>query len=121
MFTISSIIEDISRGCTSNNMIEDYFSYRIVFFINEGGKSSKFYVDTSYSGLRRALENIIRNNLSVTNTVVISQTTAVKNGKAVCLQSRSYSFSLDRYFQQISGENSIGNRKRNTIGRYAIR
>ena len=121
MFTVSDILKDISRGCTSNNMIEDYFSYRIVFFVNEGDKSSKFYVDTSYSGLRRALENIIRNNLSVTNTVVISQTTTIKNGKCVCLQSRSYSFNLDGYFKQINGENSISNRKRNTIGRYAIR
>lgn len=32
MFTISNIIEDIDRGCLANNMIEDRFSYRIIFY-----------------------------------------------------------------------------------------
>ena len=35
MYTISNIIADIDRGCLSNNMVEDRFSYRIVFFVNE--------------------------------------------------------------------------------------
>jgi hypothetical protein len=70
--------------------------------------------------LRRSLENIIRNNLSVTNNLVIAETTVLKNGKSVCLQSRSYSFSLDGYFKQINGEY----KGRNGIagyGRYAVR
>lgn len=120
MYTVSDIIKDIERGCLANNMIEDKFSYRIIFFVNEGNVGSKHYINTPYSGLRKSLESIIRNHLSLTNTVVIAETTVLKNGKSVCLQSRSYSFSLDEYFRKISGEckNNSGNLM---YGRYAVR
>lgn len=104
MFTISDIINDINRGCAANNIVEDYFSYRIIFFINEGGKSTKNYIDTPYTGIRAALEKIIRNNLSVTYNVVISAVTVRKNGKCVCMQSKSYVFSLDEYLKRIGGD-----------------
>lgn len=122
MYTISNILADIDRGCAANNMVEDCFSYRIIFFVNENRKGSKQYVDTSYSGLRKALESIIRNHLSMTNSVVIAETTVLKNGKSVCLQSRSYSFSLDGYFKQISGGCREGNWNGNiAYGRCAVR
>lgn len=119
MYTVSDIITDINRGCVANNMVEDRFSYRIVFFVNEGNKGSKYYIDTVYSGLRKSLESIIRNYLSLTNNVVIAETTTLKNGKCVCLQSRSYSFSLEGYFKQISGENRDINRN-GKYNRYAV-
>ena len=122
MYTISDIIADINRGCIANNMVEDMFRYRIIFFVNDGNNSSKHYIDTPYNGLRRSLENIIRGYLSVTNNLVIAETTVLKNGKSVCLQSRSYSFSLDGYFKQINGECRNSNRNRNIMcGRYAAR
>ena len=98
----------------AHNMIEDRFRYRIVYFVNEGNNGSKHYIDTLYSDLRKSLENIIRSNLSVTNSVVIAETTVLKNGKSVCLQSKSYSFNLDEYFRKISGES----RDRNRSGNY---
>ncbi len=104
MYTISDIITDINRGCAANNMVEDRFSYRIIFFVNEGKRGTKRYMDASYGDLRKALENIIRNHLSLTNNIVIAETTVLKDGKCVCLQSRSYSFSLDEYFRRINGE-----------------
>lgn len=118
MYTVSDIITDINRGCVANNMVEDKFSYRIIFFVNEGKKGSKYYIDTAYSGLRKSLESIIRDYLSLTNNVVIAETTVLKNGKCVCLQSRSYSFSLDGYFRQISGEYGDSNRS-GKYSRYA--
>ena len=123
MFTITNIVEDISRGCLAHNMVEDCFSYRVVFFVNEGGKGSKFYVDTPYNGLWKALESIIKDNLSLTNTVVIAETTALKNGKCVCLQSRAYPFNLDGYFEKISGKCvNRNNISRNVMhGRHAVR
>lgn len=114
MYTVSDIVTDINRGCTANNMVEDRFSYRIVFFVNEGNKSSKHYIDTAYSSLRKSLESIIRNYLSLTNNVVIAETTVINNGKCICLQSRAYSFSLDGYFKQINGEC----RESNKSGKY---
>lgn len=120
MYTVSDIIADINRGCIANNMIEDMFSYRIIFYVNEGRKGSKHYIDTKYGDLRKALENIVRGNLSLTNNLVIAETTVLKDGKCICLQSRSYSFSLDQYFRQISGEYVDNSRKENiTYGRYA--
>lgn len=116
MYTVSDIIADINRGCTANNMVEDRFSYRIMFFVNGGNSSSRHYIDTSYNGLRKALESIIRENLSLTNCVVIAETTALKHGKCVILQKRAYSFSLDGYFKQISGE--CRNSGRNGNARY---
>ncbi len=104
MYTISNILSDIGSGTLANNMIETCFSYRIIYFVNENGKGKKFYVDTSYAGLREALENIIRENLSTTNTVVLAAITARKSGETVSLLSRSYPFSLGGYFQQICGE-----------------
>ena len=112
MYTVSNIIADIDRGCLSHNMIETCFSYRIIFFVNEGSKGTKHYIDTTYGDLRKTLENIIRGHLSVTNSVVIAKITALKNGKCVSLLSRSYAFSLDEYFYQIYGrcKNDSGNR-----------
>ncbi len=122
MYTISDIISDINRGCVANNMVEDKFLYRIVFSVNEGNSNSKHYIDTAYDSLRKSLEGIIRNHLSLTNSVVITEITTLKNGKYVHLQSRPYSFNLDGYFKRISGEG--GNSGRNgavRYGRYAMR
>ena len=112
MYTISSIFEDISRGCVANNLNEEYFSYRIIFFINENGIGTKHYVDTSYGGLRKALENIIRGNLTTTNAVVLAAVTVRKNEETISLLGRSYAFSLEGYFHQIYGrcKNDSGNR-----------
>ncbi len=121
MFTISDILQDIDRGCLSNNMVEDRFSYRIVFFVNENGRGTKHYIDSKYGDLRKSLESIIRGYLSVTNNIVIAETTALKNGRSVCLQSRAYSFSLDEYFRRLQGE--CGENSRNECvmyGRYAV-
>ena len=104
MFTISDIITDINRGCAINNMVEDCFSYRIIVFVRDGNRSTKHYVDTGYDGLRGSLENIIRGHLSLTNRVVIAQTTVLKDGKCVSLQSRSFAFSLEEYFERLGGE-----------------
>lgn len=121
MYTISDIISDIDRGCIANNMVEDRFSYRIVFFVNENGKGTKHYIDSKYNDLRGALESIIREHLSVTNNIVIAETTALKNGKCVSLLSRSYVFSLDEYFKRINGEYK-DNRQNQSImlNRYAV-
>lgn len=104
MVTISDILKDIERGCTANNLKEECFSYRLVYFVNEGNTGTKHYVDTPYKGLRTALETIIRSNLSTTNRVVIAQTTIRKGGQPVCLQRKAYAFSLDGYFKQLNGE-----------------
>lgn len=104
MYTVSDILQDIDRGRLANNMIENRFLYRIIFFVNENGNGTKHYIDTTYDDLRKSLESIIRENLSVTNTIVIAETTALKNGKCICLQSRAYSFSLEEYFRKLNGE-----------------
>lgn len=118
MYTVSDIIADIERGCIANNMVEEMFSYRIIFYVNEGSRGTKYYIDSRFAELRNALECIVRNNLSLTNNLVIAETTVLMNGRCVHLQSKSYSFSLDQYFKQISGE---GNRNKGTAyGRYAI-
>lgn len=119
MYTVSDILADINRGCMANNMVENMFSYRIIFYVNDGNRGTKYHIDSRYSDLRKTLENIIRSNLSLTNNLVIAETTALKNGRCICLQSKSYSFSLDSYFKQISGEYR-GNRSENIMcGRYA--
>lgn len=121
MYTISNIIADIDRGCLSNNMIEDRFSYRIVFFVNENGRGTKHYIDSKYGDLRKSLESIIRGYLSISNNIVVAETTVLKNGKCVSLLSRSYVFSLDEYFKRINGEYK-DNRQNQSImlNRYAV-
>lgn len=122
MHTISSILMDIDRGCLANNMVENKFSYRIVYLVNESNSSFKYSIDTPYSGLREALENIIRNNLSLTNSVVISEITVQKDEDLISLQSRPYSFSLDGYFRQIKGECRDKKNNKNIMqSRYAVR
>lgn len=116
MYTVSDIITDINRGCMANNMVEDKFSYRIVFYVNEGETGSRHHTDTVYGGLRKSLESIVRNHLSLTNSVVIAETTVLKGGRCVRLQSRPYSFSLDEYFRRIKGECKNGNVYGNAAG-----
>lgn len=118
MYTVSDILEDINRGCMANNMIEEMFSYRIIFFVKDGSRGMKHYMDSRYADLLKTLESIVRNNLSLTNNLVIAETTVLKNGKCICLQSKSYSFSLESYFRQITGENR--RRSENVMfGRYS--
>lgn len=121
MYTVSDILQDIDRGCLANNMIENRFSYRIIFFVNENGNGTKHCIDTTYNGLRKSLESIIREHLSVTNNIVIAETTALKNGKCICLQSRSYSFSLDGYFRRLNGEYKDNRRNESMMfNKYAV-
>ena len=58
--TLTDILKDIDCGCMAHNMVEDKFSYRIVYFVNDGNRGKKFRVDTEYDGLRQSLENMIR-------------------------------------------------------------
>ena len=62
---------DIQRGIVAHNMIEDKFSYRVVYYINENGKGTKHYIDTLYENLRKSQEEIIRENLSFSNRSVV--------------------------------------------------
>lgn len=122
MYTVSDIVADVDRGCMANNMVENKFSYRIIYYINEKGKGTRHYIDTPYSGIKKVLENIIRKRLSLTNTVVIAEATVLKNGKCIHLLSRSYAFSLDGYFKQIIEGCMSSNENRNIIySRYAMR
>ena len=115
MYTISSILQDVARGCIANNMVEEKFTYRMVYFINAQNGNEKHCIDTQYDGLRIALENIIRGNLTTTNNVVIAAITARKNGDVISLLSRSYPFSLNEYFQWVTGKCK---RRKNTCDRF---
>lgn len=119
MYTISGILDDIDRGILAHNMIETCFSYRLIYFVNENGRGEKHYMDTQYSGLRATLENIIRGNLTTTNTIVVAEVTTRKNGESVSLLRRAYSFSLGGYFQQICGKKEKDNINSNYARRRA--
>lgn len=116
MFTISDILQDINRHCAIYNMIENKFSYRLVYFINAENGSEKHCIDVQYDGLRIALENTIRGNLTVTNNIVIAAVTVRKKGEVISLLGRSYGFSLEEYFCQIYGK---GKKRDNTCNKYA--
>ena len=77
----------MGRGTSLPRMKKEVFSYRIIFFVNEGAGSVKHYIGTPYNRLRQSLETVIRRNLSLTNRVIIAETTALKSGKCVHLQS----------------------------------
>ena len=111
MHTVTDIMQDINRGCMANNMVETGFSYRIVFFINDGNKGTKHYMDTTYEKLRRSLENIIRGNLTTTNNIVISAVTVWKDKESVSLLNRSYRFCLNEYFDRVTERHEVGNKK----------
>ena len=64
------------------------------------------------------LESIIRGNLTLTNNVVIAETTVLKRGECTCLQSRSYSFNLEEYFKRIKGE--CNSNRNNQYCRYTM-
>lgn len=120
MYSISDIMADIDRGCLSNNMVEDRFLYRIIFFVNDRKGNSKYYVDAQYRDLRKSLENIVKDYLTTENNVVVAQTTILKGRKCISLQSRAYMFSLEDYFRQINGEYTSRN-KHAIYGRYVVR
>lgn len=104
-----------------HNLNEDCFLYWIVFFVNDRDKSTKHYMDTGYYGLRESLETIIRENLSLTNSVVIAAVTVLNNRKCISLQSRAYSFSLDEYFRYLNGEyRGSSNKYRNIMYRKKV-
>ena len=47
MYTVSDIVQDISRGCVAHNMQEDRFTYRKIIFVNEYGSSYKNNIYTN--------------------------------------------------------------------------
>lgn len=49
------------------------------------------------------MESVIKKNLATINCIALAAVTARKNGETVSLLSRSYTFSLDGYFEQIVG------------------
>ena len=51
MVTISDILKDIERGCTANNLKEECFSYRLVYFVNEGNTLAVFIKFINFFGL----------------------------------------------------------------------
>lgn len=121
MYTISSILADIDRHCIINNLNEGSFSYRIAYYINEGNTGRKYYADAAYKDLRKAMERIVRDNLTLENSISISGVTVQKNGKCVYLLSRVYKFNLCDYFQQITGKGRTGNKKRHaSYGGYVV-
>lgn len=115
MFTITNIMEDISRHCAIHNMVENAFTYRIAYYVNEKNMRKKYYLDSSFENLRQTLEKVVRSSLSLTNNIVISNVTVKKNGKCVYLLSRPYKFCLDGYFRWITDQP----KNRNLYGRYA--
>jgi len=121
MYTVTDIVNDVNRSCMINNMVEDKFSYRFVYFVNDGNKGAKYYADCEYGNLRKALENIIRKNLSLTNSIVIAEATVLKDGKCIRLLSRSYLFSLDEYFKRINGERSDNRYRHAVYGKCVVR
>ena len=121
MYTVSDIIADINRGCAVNNLNENMFQYRIIFYVNEGTIGNKHYMDSVYSDMRRTLEDMIRKYLSLTNNIVIAETTILRDGKCIGLQSRPYSFCLDEYFRQIKGDESGKKRGGTMYGRRVAR
>ena len=80
MFTISNILEDVDRGIATHNMVETEFSYRLVYFVNFENGSEKHYIDTRYDGLRIALESVVRENLTATNSIVLAAVTTRRKG-----------------------------------------
>ena len=46
--------------------------------MNEENAGRKYYANSTYSGLRKTLEDIIRSNLSLENNLVFAQTTILK-------------------------------------------
>lgn len=103
MYTISDILTDINRGCLANNMIEDCFTYRIIYFVNDGNNGRKFYIDCSYRDLRKSLENIIRGKLTLTNNIVIAETTVIKKWKMYLLTEQIIFIQFGRVFQKSKG------------------
>lgn len=114
MHTISDIVADVERHCAIYNMIEDKFTYRLVYFINAQNGNEKRCLDTTYSSLSASLENIIKENLRTTNSIVLAAITALKDRECISLLSRSYGFSLDGYFQWLNGKRGYMN---NNYGR----
>ena len=118
MFTISDIMADIERHCAIYNMVENAFAYRVAYYVNEGNRSKKYYMDSSFEELRQTLEKIVRSRLTLRNNIVISKVTVKKNGACVSLLGRSYKFCLDEYFRQIYDE---GKEKYYTCNHYRKR
>lgn len=117
MYTITDIMEDIASHCTINNLNEGSFSYKVAYYVNEGNTGRKYCADAAYKDLRKAMESIVRDNLTLENSISISSVTVQKNGECVCLLSRAYKFSLDEYFSQIYGKSR---KRKAAYGRYAV-
>ena len=94
-------------------------------YIINGTHATAFFVlaiGFLISGILCIIGGFIINNLSLTNSVVISEIIVQKDEDLISLQSGPYSFSLDGYFRQIKGEcRDKKNNKNIMYSRYAVR
>lgn len=117
MYTTYEIILDFKRGCLAHNIIEDRFIYRISYYVNRDRVGRKYYCTVSYGEVQQAIVRIIKKHLTWETDVVITGITAKKGTEIIKLLSRSYPFSLEKYFVYIEGRATHEkiNRNRETV------
>lgn len=117
MYTTYEIILDFKRGCLAHNIIEDRFIYRISYYVNRDRVGIRHHCTACYGELQQAIVGIIKKHLTWETDVVITGITARKGTETIKLLSRSYPFSLEKYFAYIEGSayHEKINRNRKTV------
>ena len=117
MYTTYEIMLDFERGCLAHNIIEDRLIYRISYYVNRNRVGRKYHCIVSYDEMQQTIVGIIKKHLTWETDVVITGITARKGTETMKLLSRSYPFSLEKYFEYIEGRATYEkiNRNRKTV------
>jgi len=103
MYKISQIVQDCVNGCTANNLIEDYMHFMINYYVNtEHGQGTKYRCFVyNIQDLEVNLYHIIRENISPTTDVVITDITVKDSGEIIRVNPKNYSYSMDYFMDML--------------------
>lgn len=101
MHKISEIVQDCIRGCWAVNADEKKMHFNINYYVNSAfGSGEKYYLFVyKVEDLEDALFNIIRNNVTAENDVVISDITIKHMDEIISVNKHSYPYGINSYIK----------------------
>lgn len=103
MTKIKQIVQDCINGCTANNVDELRMHFNINYYVNSAhGQGKKFYCFVyKVSDLEENLYNIIRDNLTKDNDVLITDITVKHNSDIIRVNKSNYPYSLSYFMETL--------------------
>lgn len=103
MTKFKDIVQDCINGCTSRNIDEYHMHFNINYYVNSAyGQGTKYHCFVFHvKDLEENLCNIVRDNLSRDNDVVITDITIKNEDEIIRVNKNYYPYSLNDFMKSL--------------------